>query len=64
MDFYDRKKIRTEYYFKFVYKWKLKECVACNGSGWYDSCDKYGDSIPCGACEGTGKERYKPSEEK
>lgn len=32
------------------------ECVACNGSGWYDSCDEEGNPIPCGACDGTGKE--------
>ena len=33
-----------------------KICTACNGSGWYDNCDKYGKSIPCGACDGTGRE--------
>ena len=30
-------------------------CVACNGSGWYDSTDSKGRPIPCGACEGTGQ---------
>ena len=32
-----------------------KKCTACNGSGWYDSCDKKGSPIPCGGCNGTGK---------
>lgn len=29
---------------------KVKKCMACNGSGYYDS---HG-SPPCGACDGTG----------
>lgn len=29
-------------------------CSACNGSGWYDNCDKHGNPIPCGACNRTG----------
>lgn len=34
-------------------KLKDKKCVACNGSGRYDS----NGSPKCGACEGTGKEQ-------
>ncbi|EPQ2994515.1 hypothetical protein NRQ84_002136 [Acinetobacter baumannii] len=55
--FKTRKAARTEHYFKHVYRNKLVPCTACNGSGWYDSCRPNGDSIPCGSCEGTGKER-------
>lgn len=33
-----------------------ERCTACSGSGWYDSCDKNGNPIRCGACEGTGFE--------
>lgn len=56
MNFHERKKERTEYYERFVKGWKLRPCTACAGSGYYDS---HG-SPPCGACDGTGKERYKP----
>lgn len=31
-------------------------CTACCGSGWYDSTDKHGNNIKCGACNGTGFE--------
>lgn len=31
-----------------------ERCTACNGSGYYDSCDSRGRSIACGSCEGTG----------
>lgn len=55
-DFKERKKQRKEYYEKFVKGWKERKCVACNGSGIYDSYK----SPACGACEGTGKEKYKP----
>lgn len=50
----ERKKERTEYYKSNVYKWKLKPCVACNGSGFYDN----NGGPKCGACNGTGKEKY------
>lgn len=30
-----------------------KKCVACNGSGYYDTTN----SPTCGACNGTGKEK-------
>ena len=43
--------------YSFVFGWKLRICASCNGTGKYDS----HHSPPCGACEGTGKERY-PSE--
>lgn len=54
-NFQDRKQERKEHYMKYVYGWKLRTCPACSGSGYYDT---FG-SPPCGACEGTGKERYK-----
>jgi len=52
--FQERKKERTEHYFKYVYGMKLQVCSACNGSGHYD----VKGSPPCGACSGTGKEEY------
>jgi DnaJ-class molecular chaperone len=54
--FLQRKQARKEYYEKYVKGWKLRICTACNGSGHYDNTG----SPPCGACDGTGKERYKP----
>jgi hypothetical protein len=36
-----------------------QKCYACDGSGWYDNTDAQGNSIPCGACEGTGLEDKK-----
>ena len=60
MSFKSRKKERTEHYEKYVKGWKLKDCVACNGSGYYD----HNGSPECGACDGTGKEMCKPVEEK
>ena len=56
--FRGRKAARTEYYEKFVKGWKLRKCGTCNGSGYYD----HNGSPDCGACDGTGKERYKPQE--
>lgn len=56
MTFAERKKERTEYYEKHVKGWKLRDCSACSGSGYYD----HDGSPACGACDGTGKERYKP----
>ena len=50
--FKTRKQARAVYYESFVKGWKLVDCTACSGSGYY--CGK-----PCGACEGTGKERRK-----
>lgn len=57
-DFQERKQERKEHYMKYVYGWKLRTCSACNGSGYYDV---FG-SPPCAGCNGTGKERYKPTE--
>lgn len=51
--FHQRKKERTEYFYRFIFGWKLYDCTACNGSGYYDD----DGSPPCGSCEGTGKER-------
>jgi hypothetical protein len=50
-----RKAERTAFFWKFVYGWKLRGCSACNGFGYYD----HNGSPPCGACEGSGKERYR-----
>jgi DnaJ-class molecular chaperone len=54
--FHERKAARKEYYEKFVKGWKLRDCTSCSGTGIYDNTG----SPPCGACEGTGKEEYKP----
>ena len=54
-DWKTRKAERTETYKKYVHKWKLRTCSACNGSGYYDSYK----APKCGACDGIGKERYK-----
>lgn len=59
MTFAERKKARTEYYDKYVKGWKQRECTACAGSGIYDN----DGSPPCGACDGTGVETYKPNTE-
>lgn len=53
--FHERKKIRSEWYARFVHGWKLRVCGACAGSGRYD----HNGNPPCGCCEGTGKVRYK-----
>ena len=48
--FAERKAQRTEFFQKYLYQNKLKECTACSGYSYY--CGH-----PCGSCEGTGKER-------
>ena len=58
MDFYERKQERKEYFEKYVKGWKLVKCLACNGSGHYDS----NGSPKCSNCNGTGKERVSPKE--
>ena len=37
MNFKERKLDRSEKYLKYEYKKKLKNCTACNGSGYYDN---------------------------
>jgi hypothetical protein len=58
IDFQTRKAIRTANYYENVHGVSIKEiqCTCCAGSGYYDNCRSNGDSIPCGECEGTGKE--------
>ena len=53
----ERKKERTEHFFKYIYKNKLKTCTACNGSGYYDTMLRDGTIPQCGCCNGTGKMR-------
>lgn len=55
MDFQERKKLRTEWFFKYAFKNKMKVCVACSGSGYYDSTNKWGRVPKCYSCSGTGK---------
>lgn len=50
--FLQRKSQRKEGYENYVKGWRLRDCTACSGSSYY--CGG-----PCGACDGTGKERYK-----
>ena len=49
----ERKKERTDYFFKYIYQKKLVTCIACNGSGYYDN----NGSPKCSSCDGTGKSR-------
>lgn len=58
--FHERKAARVAHYQRNVHGWKLRPCSACAGSGHYDA---WG-SPACGACDGTGKERYKPAPER
>ncbi len=58
MNFIERKEQRKKYYQENVQGWKQRPCFACNGSGIYDNTG----SPKCSACNGTGKERYKPKE--
>jgi DnaJ-class molecular chaperone len=57
--FHERKAERKEYYEKYVFGHKLKECIACNGSGYYDNTG----SPKCSSCNGTGKQRVKTNVE-
>lgn len=50
--FHGRKNERTEYYNKWVKYWVKIDCIACSGTGYYDS---FGSPI-CDGCNGTGKE--------
>lgn len=51
----ERKLKRIEHYNNFVYKVKMVMCIACNGSGYYDSLDRRGNNIVCSSCDGLGK---------
>ena len=54
MDFKERKKLRTEKFIK-KFKKKMKPCIACNGTGYYDT--TINGKIPkCESCAGSGKE--------
>lgn len=55
-DYHKRKIERTENFFKNIYKKKLVDCTACNGSGYYDTTIR-GEVPKCSSCNGTGKER-------
>jgi DnaJ-class molecular chaperone len=57
-NFKARKQQRSENYDRFVHGWKRRDCSACAGSGYYDN----NGSPACEACDGTGKENYKPVE--
>lgn len=50
------KQFRIDYFNNYVKGWKLRDCTACNGSGYYDN----SGSPSCASCDGTGRERYKP----
>lgn len=58
-DYHERKKHRTEHFFKYVHGNKLVSCGACNGSGYYDNTDRHGRTPKCSSCNGTGKERQR-----
>jgi len=51
-----RKQARVDHYKNNIEGWKQRDCTACNGSGYYD----HNGNPYCGACDGTGKETYKP----
>ena len=53
-----RKLLRSDYYNNYVKGWKHRDCLACNGSGYYDNTN----SPKCSSCNGTGREKYKPKE--
>lgn len=57
-DYQRRKQQRTKFYMEHHHGYKKRRCIACNGSGRYDS----SGSPPCASCNGTGKERYKDDE--
>lgn len=51
------KKLKEEWYLKYIHKNKLKKCSACNGSGFYDHSFPHNRNPKCGCCDGTGKVR-------
>lgn len=58
-DYQLAKQRRREHYEQHIAGWKKRVCTACSGSGRYD----HNGSPKCGACNGTGKERYKPTKD-
>ena len=54
--FHERKKERKYIYNKYKKGWKLRSCLACNGTGYYD----HNNSPNCSSCNGTGKEKIPP----
>lgn len=59
MTYLKRKQERKAHYEQYVFGWRLRDCTACSGSGYYDS----DGSPPCGSCQGSGKERYNHNKE-
>ena len=55
--FRERKAERVKWWKENIESTKKRLCVACNGSGRYDS----NGSPKCSSCGGSGKERYKPT---
>lgn len=56
MDYYERKRLRTEWYKKYIFGNKLKVCTSCNGTGWWDGTFN-GKQPKCTNCQGSGKTR-------
>jgi DnaJ-class molecular chaperone len=56
MTYHERKEARTKNYWRW-HGVKMSVCMACNGSGYYDS---FG-SPKCSGCDGLGKCRDKPN---
>lgn len=56
--FHERKQFRKEFYFRYVYGYRLVPCSACAGSGHYDNTG----SPRCGSCGGIGKTRRRSPE--
>jgi len=54
----ERKALRVSFHNETERGWKERPCSACMGSGHYDN---HG-APPCGACDGTGREKYNPVE--
>lgn len=57
MDAYHQRKAERSKQYADTLGWKKRTCTACSGSGRYD----HNGSPKCGACNGTGKERYRPT---
>lgn len=59
MDDYRLRKLERTRQYKENLGFKRRRCTAYNGSGRYD----VSGSPPCGCCNGTGRERFRPSTE-